>query len=103
LQLSKSGIRAGVREIVSSDNEPAAVPESIIEDLKARCVDGVVELSPERFRSNEPVKVNVGPVHGWGAIFERYLSADERVAILLGTASATGVRVVLPTSSIGKK
>jgi transcriptional antiterminator RfaH len=30
----------GVREIVSSDNEPNAVPESVIEDLKGRCVDG---------------------------------------------------------------
>lgn len=93
----------GVREIVSSDNEPAAVPESIIENLKARCVDGVVELPPERFRPNDPVKVNVGTFHGWDAIFERYLSADERVAILLGTASANGVRVVLPAWSIGKK
>jgi transcriptional antiterminator RfaH len=92
----------GVREIVSSDGEPSAVPESIIENLKGRCVEGVVELPPERFRPNEPVKVKVGPFHGWDAIFERYLSADERVAILLRTVEATGVRVVLPVWSICK-
>jgi transcriptional antiterminator RfaH len=81
----------GVREIVSSDNEPSAVPESVIEDLKGRCVDGVVELRPQRFRPNEPVEVKGGALHGWDAVLERYLSADERVAILLRTVETTGV------------
>lgn len=92
----------GVREIVSRDKDPTTVPENIIDDLKGRCVDGVVELPPERFQPNERVKVKTGPFQDWDGIFERYLSADERVAILLGTVEATGVRVVLPAWSIGK-
>ena len=92
----------GVREIVSSDHEPTVIPENVINDLKARCVDGVVELPPERFRPNQPVKVRTGAFQGWDAIFERYISADERVAILLRTVETTGVRLVLPRWSIGK-
>jgi transcription antitermination factor NusG len=100
-KLSKSDTR-GVREIVSSDNEPIALPESVIEDLKGRCVDGVVELPRQSFGRNESVKVKLGPFRGWDAIFERYVSADERVALLLRTVGTTGIRVVLPVWSITK-
>jgi transcriptional antiterminator RfaH len=92
----------GVREIVSSSNELNAIPDSIVEDLRLRCVDGVIELAPERFNANEPVKVRSGVFRGWDAIFERYLSANERVAILLRTVEASGVRVILPARSIYK-
>jgi transcriptional antiterminator RfaH len=92
----------GVREILSSDNEPIALPESVIEDLKGRCVDGVVELPRQSFGPNESVKVKLGPFRGWDAIFERYLSADERVALLLRTVGTTDIRVVLPIWSITK-
>ena len=92
----------GVREIVSSGDEPSALPEGILNDLKARCVDGVVELQPQRFEPNEPVRVKLGIFRGWDAIFERYLSADDRVAVMLRAVETTGVRVVLPAGSIGK-
>lgn len=92
----------GVREIVSAGGEPCAVPESVVDDLKGKCVDGVFEPPPEQFRRNEPVRVKFGAFKGWDALFERYLSADERVAILLRTVEATGVRVVLPAWSIAK-
>jgi transcriptional antiterminator RfaH len=92
----------GVREIVSSPDEFTAVPENVIADLMSRCVDGVIELIPERFKPNEPVKVKSGAFRGWDAVFERYLSATDRVAILLRTVETTGIRVVLPKHSIEK-
>jgi transcriptional antiterminator RfaH len=92
----------GVREIVSFDNEPSAVPESVIDELKGRCVDGVVELPSQRFQPNQPVKVTRGAFRGWDAIFERYLRSDERVAVLLRTVETTGLRVVLPAWKIVK-
>jgi transcriptional antiterminator RfaH len=92
----------GVRGIVSSDNEPCVIPERVVEDLKRRCIDGVVELPAERFEPNEPVKVTTGLFEGWNAIFERYLRAEERVAVLLRTVEATAIRVVMPAHSLSK-
>jgi transcriptional antiterminator RfaH len=92
----------GVRDVVSSDNEPCVVPEKVVEDLKRRCIDGVVELPAERFEPNERVKVATGVFEGWDAIFERYLRADERVAILLQTVEATAIRVIMPSYTLSK-
>jgi transcriptional antiterminator RfaH len=92
----------GVREIVSSSDEFSAVPEHVVDDLMKRCVDGVIELPAKRFEANQRVKVTSGVFRGWDAVFERYLSASERVAILLHAVEATGVRVVLSAQSIDK-
>src|SRR6185437_2122815 len=91
----------GVRDIVSTNGEPSPAPENVISQLHERCKDGVVELPPERFEPNQPVKIRSGAFEGWDAIFERYLSGEERVAILLRTIDA-GVRVVLPAWMISK-
>jgi transcriptional antiterminator RfaH len=85
-----------------ASDEFSAVPEHVVDDLMKRCVDGVIELAPKRFEANEPVKVTSGVFRGWDAVFERYLSATERVAILLHAVEATGVRVVLSAQSIDK-
>jgi transcriptional antiterminator RfaH len=92
----------GVREIVSANGEPSPVHESIITELKERAVDAIVELPPERFEPNQPVKIKSGALEGWEAIFERYLSGEERVAILLRTVDAGGMRVILPAWSLSK-
>jgi hypothetical protein len=41
-----------------------------------------------------------GPFRGFEAIFERYLSGAERIAILLSAIDAEGLRVVLPASAV---
>ncbi len=92
----------GVREIVSTGGEPTAVPEIIMDDLVSRCINGVAELPPKRFHSNERVLVKSGVFRGWDAIFQRHLSDSDRVAILLGNLESSGVRVVLPTSFIAR-
>ena len=92
----------GVRDIVSTNGEPSPVPEGVIAELKGRSIDGVVELPPERFETNQPVKIKSGALQGWEAIFDRYLSGEERVAILLRTIDAGGVRVILPAWLLSK-
>ena len=91
----------GVRDIVSTNGEPSPVPEGVITELKERSVDGVVELPPEQFEPNQPVKIRSGAFQGWDAIFDRYLSGEERVAILIRTIDS-GVRVVLPAWLLSK-
>jgi hypothetical protein len=43
-----------------------------------------------------------GPFRGFEAIFERYLSGTERVAILLSAVEASGLRVVLSATAVAK-
>jgi transcriptional antiterminator RfaH len=93
---------AGVQGIVSAGCDPLAVPDPVVEEIKRRAVNGVINLQPKEFDNGERVRVIEGPFRGFEAIFERYLSGAERVAILLTAVEADGLRVVLPSSSLAK-
>jgi len=93
---------AGVQGIVSAGCEPLAVPMPIVEEIKCRGVNGVVKIEPRKFDNGERVRVADGPFRGFEAIFERYLSGAERIAILLSTVEASGLRVVLPSAAVVK-
>ena len=82
---------AGVTGLVSAGADPLVVPEVIISEIRARGIDDVVEIREVPFDSGQPVRVVEGPFRGFEAIFERYLSSTERVAILL-KPSRTSVR-----------
>src|SRR5581483_3678865 len=73
----------GVRGIVSAGNDPLAVPPAIIAEIRRRGKDDIVEIPEKPFDNGERVMVVEGPFRGFEAIFERYLSGAERVAILL--------------------
>lgn len=92
----------GVQGIVSAGLDPLAVPAAVIDDIKRRGVNGVIKIEPETFNPGERVRVVEGPLRGFEAIFDRYLSGAERVALLLATVEANGVRVVLSASSVSK-
>ncbi len=92
----------GVHGLVSAGTDPLVVPVQIIEEIRARGTDGVIEIVEKPFDSGERVRVVEGPFKGFDAVFERYLSSAERVAILLNTVQAAGLRVVLPASAVAK-
>jgi transcription antitermination factor NusG len=98
--LRRAGYTYGAREVVRAGQVPLIVPKSIIEQLKARCAHGPIELPIKSFQRGEPVTVASGAFRGFDAVFEQYLSAPQRVAILLSSLMETSVRVVLPASSI---
>jgi len=62
----------------------------------------VIKIEEPVMGSGDKVRVVEGPFRGFEAIFERYLSGAERVAILLSTIEASGVRMVLPASAVAK-
>lgn len=93
---------AGVQGIVSAGNDPLAVPPAVVEEIQRRGVNGVVKIVEKGFDSGQRVRVVDGPFRGFDAIFERYLSGAERVAILLNEIEASGLRVVLPSSAVAK-
>ena len=92
----------GVRGIVSAGNDPLAVPPGIINEIRRRGNGDVVELLEKPFDSGEKVMIVEGPFRGFEAIFQRYLSGAERVAILLSAIEAGGLRVLLPASAVAK-
>jgi len=92
----------GVHGFVSAGMDPLAVPEAVIEEIRRRGVGGVIKIEEPVMGSGDKVRVVEGPFRGFEAIFERYLSGAERVAILLSTIEASGIRMVLPASSVAK-
>lgn len=93
---------AGVTGLVSAGTDPIVVTPAIITEIRARGVNDVVEIREDPFDSGQPVRVVEGPFRGFEAIFERYLSGAERVAILLNTIENAGPRIVLPASALAK-
>jgi transcriptional antiterminator RfaH len=92
----------GVRAIVSAGVDPLAVPAPIVTEIRGRGVDDVIEIPDKPFDTGERVVVVDGPFRGFEAIFQRYVSGAERVAILLSAVESSGLRVVLSASALAK-
>jgi transcriptional antiterminator RfaH len=94
---------SGVSGLVSAGSEPLTVAPEIVESIRQRAVDGVVEIHERPFAPGEHVTVTEGPFCGIQAIFERYLSGEQRIAILLSTAGPTCLRMVLASTSVARE
>jgi transcriptional antiterminator RfaH len=90
----------GVQGLVSAGNDPIAVPSIVIEEIRRRSVNGVIKIVEEEFAKGARLKVVEGPFRGFEAIFERYLSGAQRIAILLSAIDAKGLRVLLPAAAV---
>lgn len=90
----------GVAGLVSAGADPIPVPPLVVDQIKRRGVDGIVEAKESSLKKDDYVCVVEGPFRGYEAIFERYVSSEERVAILLSTVGAGGFRVVLPSAAV---
>jgi transcriptional antiterminator RfaH len=92
----------GVRGFVCAGDDPLAVPFGIIDEIRRRGIDDIIEIVEPPLGNGDRVIVRDGPFRGFEAIFERYLSGAERVAILLSAIEASGLRVVLPASAVAR-
>ena len=90
----------GVAGLVSAGDEPIPVPSLVVDEIRRRGVEGIVEAKEDALKKDDYVRVTEGPFRGFEAIFERYVSSAERVAILLSTVGASGFRVVLPSAAV---
>ena len=93
---------AGVHGLVSAGSEPLAVPNQIVDEIKARGSGGIVEIVPRPLSRGQAVTVTQGPFQGLEAVFERYLAGTARVAVLLETIAQRGVRVLLPADHVAQ-
>jgi transcriptional antiterminator RfaH len=91
---------AGVVGLVCTGKEPAEVDPRIVAEVKSRGTNGIVEITKESFRPGQFVCVTDGPLRGFEAVFESYMSGTERVAVLLANVCGN-VRVVMPAAHVG--
>jgi len=92
----------GVVNLVSAGSEPLEVDECVIDLIKKRATDGIVELPLETLRRGESVEILHGPLRGLSGVFERYLSGLQRVRLLVTLIGAASVRVVAPTTIVAR-
>ena len=84
----------GVKSIVTFGGDPSMVDESIIQAIRSRATDGVIELSEDRFSPGQIVRIQDGPLCGLEAVFEKKLDGTSR-AVLLLRAMSFQARVIL--------
>ena len=84
----------GVVGFISTGCEPLAVTQTIVDNVRSRCRDGVVQIPRRPFQHGQHVRIINGPFCDFDAIFEGYLSGSKRVAILITTVEGSGLRSV---------
>lgn len=89
----------GIRRVVGTENVPTVVSEEIVESIRARMIDGIINVKPPEFAPGEEVNITGGRLDGFDAVFERSLKDSERVMVLLKTVNA---RVVIDGALLKK-
>jgi len=72
----------GMRHIVTMGNQPVVVADEIV-DLLRRRLEGREVIVYGSFRPGDRVRITSGPLHDLEAVFDRPLSAADRVRVLL--------------------
>jgi len=82
----------GVKRVVGNREGPIPIPEEVIQGIKAREMDGLIELLKygEEPEVGDEIEVMEGPLKGLKGIFKRELPERERVLILLNYVSYQG-------------
>jgi transcriptional antiterminator RfaH len=89
----------GVLDLVAFGSIPAVVDDEIIEGMRARLQDGCVPLPSLALTPGEVVRIQGGPLQGLEAVFEREMSDQQRIVLLLRTLTYQA-RVVLPIEQV---
>lgn len=82
----------GVKRVVGNKEGPIPIPETVIQEIKAREVNGLIELEKhgEAPKVGDEIEVVEGPLKGLKGIFKKELGDKERVMILLSYVSYQG-------------
>jgi transcription antitermination factor NusG len=82
----------GIKRVVGNKEGPIPIPDEIIQAIKAREIEGLIELEKhgETPRVGDEIEVAEGPLKGLRGIFQREIGDKERVMILLSYVSYQG-------------
>jgi transcription antitermination factor NusG len=86
----------GVKNLVGNEDGPIPISDTIIHEIKAREIDGFIEL--EKY-GREPsvgdeIQVMEGPLKGLKGLFKKELSGKDRAMILLNYVSYQGQLII---------
>ncbi|MFQ6083148.1 MAG: transcription termination/antitermination protein NusG [Candidatus Aminicenantia bacterium] len=86
----------GVKKIIENENGPIPVHPEIINEIKAREVNGFIEfrISREEPKIGDEVEIMDGPFKGFQGIFKKETKDSERVMILLRTINYQAQMVI---------
>jgi transcription elongation factor/antiterminator RfaH len=73
----------GVNKILGSGVEPAPVSEKVIQTIRERTGKGNLVKMEEEWREGDPVRIDSGPFKELIGVFQRKMSDNGRVRILL--------------------
>jgi len=90
---------AGVQRVIAWGADPAIVDDALIASIRSRMRDGCVIVSPSPFLPGQTVRIIEGPLQGLEAVFERELSDEQRIIVLMQTL-AYKARVVIDRGSV---
>jgi transcriptional antiterminator RfaH len=96
LQFHAARRSPGVGGLIMDGTTPAKVPAAVIDDLRSREINGLIELSPPaRFEPGDTVRITAGAFAGLTGLVAG-MKPRERVELLLAMLG----RVTLPASSV---
>jgi len=72
----------GVKRVVGGDF-PWPVSDEVIDLIRNQEEDGIIAIKPPQLKYGDSVAINDGPLAGLKGIFEKELSGQERVVLLL--------------------
>jgi transcriptional antiterminator RfaH len=74
----------GVKQIISMGERPSAVPDGVVDEIKAReAAEGLIEIAPKSpFKTGETVHIIGGPLADQVGHFQR-LNEKDRASVLL--------------------
>ncbi|TET65940.1 MAG: hypothetical protein E3J56_15160 [Candidatus Aminicenantes bacterium] len=86
----------GVKRIIGSQGGPIPISERIIQEIKKREINGLIELDkyggePE---IGDEIEIMEGPLKGMRGIFKKEITEKERVLILLSYVSYQGQLII---------
>jgi len=86
----------GVKRIIGNESGPITVSEEVIKQIKAREVNGLIELEKFGLEPDvgDEIEVMEGAMKGLRGVFQKELTDKERVIILLNYVSYQGTLVI---------
>jgi transcriptional antiterminator NusG len=72
----------GMRRVVCAGDEPVVVADEVVAMIRSR-LEAIEDRGYRNFQKGDPVRITSGPLKDLDAVFDRCLSAADRVRILL--------------------
>jgi transcriptional antiterminator RfaH len=86
----------GVKRIVGNESGPIPIGEEVVQAIKAREVNGLIELEKygKEPKVGDEIEVMEGPLKGLKGVFQKEISGKDRVLILMNYVSYQAKMIV---------